>query len=118
MPTVAPSPAAEDLPAKVVQQQAQIRWLELRVKDLEIQLYGKKSEQRRGDEDDGNLQWEELLGEVRALAPAPAEPDAPAKAPSKKTGLKKGPKPLDPALLSAVTQNPPLSDCAAIKQYA
>jgi transposase len=96
MPPIAP--AAEDLPAKVAQQQAQIRWLELRVKDLEIQLYGKKSEKRRGDADDGNLQWEELLGEVRALAPAPAEPDASAKAPSKKTGLKKGPKPLDPAL--------------------
>ena len=96
MAPVAPAPNAEDLPAKVAQQQAQIRWLELRVKDLEIQLYGKKSEQRRGGEEDGNLQWEELLGEVRALAPA--EPDAPAKAPSQKTGLKKGPKPLDPAL--------------------
>ena len=73
MAPVAPAPNAEDLPAKVAQQQAQIRWLELRVNDLEIQLYGKKSEQRRGGEEDGNLQWEELLGEVRALAPAEPE---------------------------------------------
>ena len=90
-------PEAEDLPAKVVAQEAQIRWLELRVKDLETQLYGKKSEKRRILEEDGNLTWDELLGEVRALAPAAEEPSSP-KAPSKKMGLKKGPKPLDPAL--------------------
>lgn len=88
----------EDLPAKVAQQQAQIRWLELRVKDLGTQLFGKKSEKRSGSGDDGNLQWDELLGEVRALAPVPAQPPTPVTAtgPSRKTGLKKGPKPLDP----------------------
>ncbi len=58
----------EDLPAKVAQQQAQIRWLELRVKDLETQLFGKKPEKRSGSGDDGNLQWDELLGEVRVGA--------------------------------------------------
>lgn len=98
MPPIGPEPKAEDFPAKVAQQQAQIRWLELRVKDLEIQLYGKKSETRRTSEADNNLQWEELMGEVRALAPAAEESPSAAKAPSKKTGLKKGPKPLDPAL--------------------
>jgi hypothetical protein len=84
----------------VAQQQAQIRWLELRVKDLETQLFGKKSEKWSGSGDDGNLQWDELLGEVRALAPVPAQPPTPVTAtePSRKTGLKKGPKPLDPAL--------------------
>ena len=88
----------EDLPAKVAQQQAQIRWLELRVKDLETQLFGKKSEKRSDSGDDGNLQWDALLGEVRALAPVPAQPATPVTAtgPSRKTGLKKGPKPLDP----------------------
>lgn len=82
----------------MAQQQAQIRWLELRVKDLETQLFGKKSEKRSGSGDDGNLQWDELLGEVRALAPVPAQPPTPVPAtePSRKTGLKKGPKPLDP----------------------
>jgi transposase len=90
----------DDLPAKVAQQQAQIRWLELRVKDLETQLFGKKSEKRSDSGDDGNLHWDELMGEVRALAPVPAQPPTPVTAtgPSRKTGLKKGPKPLDPAL--------------------
>jgi len=97
MPPIGPEPKPEDLPTKVAQQQAQIRWLELRVKDLEIQLYGKKSESRRTEADD-NLKWEELLGDVRALAPVPQEAPVSPKAPSKKTGLKKGPKPLDPAL--------------------
>ena len=98
MPPTGPEEKAEDLPAKVAQQQAQIRWLELRVKDLEIQLYGKKSEARRTSEADGNLQWDELMRDMRALAPVTEEPPSSPKAPSKKTGLKKGPKPLDPAL--------------------
>ena len=61
----------------MAQQQAQIRWLELRVKDLGTQLFGKKSEKRSGSGDDGNLQWDALLGEVRALAPVPAQPPTP-----------------------------------------
>jgi transposase len=97
MSPIRPEPNADDLRAKVAEQQAQIRWLELQVKDLRIQLYGRKSEKRRGGDESNTLQWEELLGNVRALAPAGDAPVAP-NAPSKKTGLKKGPKPLDPAL--------------------
>jgi len=76
----------------------QNRWLELRVKDLETQLFGRKSEQRRGAPDETNLEWTELLGEVQALASTlPAEP-APAKSPGRKSAIPMGPKPLDPAL--------------------
>lgn len=77
---------------------AQIRWLELRVKDLETQLFGRKSEQRRGPADENNLEWAELLGEAQALAPTPpVEPASPAKSPGK-SRAPMGPKPLDPAL--------------------
>lgn len=72
MPSLSPEP--EQLQAKVAEQQVQIRWLELRVKDLEIQLYGAKSEQRGGHEEDNNLQWEELMKDVRVLAPAAEAP--------------------------------------------
>jgi transposase len=98
MPSLSPEPKPEQLQAKVAEQQVQIRWLELRVKDLEIQLYGAKSEKRGGHEEDNNLQWEELMKEVRVLAPAAEAPSSPQKSPSQKSGLKKGPKPLDPAL--------------------
>lgn len=77
---------------------AQIRWLELRVKDLETQLFGRKSEQRRGPADENNLEWAELLGAAQALAPSPpVEPAPPAKSPGKQRAPM-GPKPLDPAL--------------------
>jgi transposase len=79
----------------VAEQQVQIRWLELRVKDLETQLFGRKSEQRRGGEDN-NLVWAELLGAAQALAPTP--PASPAKSPRQKSAVPMGPKPLDPAL--------------------
>jgi transposase len=74
---------------------AQVRWLELRIKDLDTQLFGRKSEQRRGGEDN-NLVWAELLGAAQALAPTP--PPAPAKSPRQKSAIPMGPKPLDPAL--------------------
>jgi transposase len=99
MTSSSPTAQPEEPNAKIAAQAAQIRWLELRVKDLEIQLYGSKSEQKRGaDQPDNNLQWAELLQDVRALAPEPAAPPVAPKAPSKKTGVAKGPKPLDPAL--------------------
>ena len=92
-----PAPAAENLLAQVAEQRAQIRWLELRVKDLETQLFGRKSEQRRGAvEENNNLEWAELLGAVQALAPTPPVP--PTKSPGKKSAIPMGPKPLDPAL--------------------
>ena len=74
---------------------AQVRWLELRVKDLETQLFGRKSEQRRGGEEN-NLVWAELLEAAQALAPTP--PPAPVKSPRQKSAIPMGPKPLDPAL--------------------
>lgn len=77
---------------------AQICWLELRVKDLETQLFGRKSEQRRGPADENNLEWAELLGAAQALAPSPpVAPTPPAKLPGKPRAPM-GPKPLDPAL--------------------
>jgi hypothetical protein len=90
----------EALLAQVVGLRTQNHWLELRVKDLETQLYGRKSEQRRGPAEENNLQWQEILGQVQALAPVPpAESSEPQKrANSKKSTIAKGPKPLDPAL--------------------
>ena len=99
MQSVLPAPADDTLLAKVAGQQAQIRWLELRVKDLETQLFGRKSEQRRGPLEDNNLLWEELLADVQSLAPAQPTESAPSvKSPVKKSAIPKGPKPLDPAL--------------------
>jgi transposase len=97
LPTTAP-PDPEFLRQELAREQAKNRWLELRVKDLETQLYGRKSERRGGLPTDDNLSWDELLKEAQALAPtAEPVPVAPtARAP--KTGLPKGPKPLDPAL--------------------
>ena len=65
------------------------------MKDLETQLFGRKSERRRGGEDN-NLVWAELLGAAQALAATPLPP--PAKSPRKKSSIPMGPKPLDPAL--------------------
>jgi transposase len=97
----------------VVKLQAQNRWLELRVKDLETQLFGRKSERGRGQGEDNNLEWKDLLAEVQALAPAqPSEPAAPLKSPSKKSAIAKGPKPLDPSLPREVIKlaDPELKD--------
>jgi transposase len=103
-PVIASEP--EKLLTKVVEQQAQIRWLELRVKDLETQLFGRKSEQRRGAVAENNLEWEELLGAAQALAPTP--PTAPPKtSDKKKSTLPMGPKPLDPVLPREVIALPP-----------
>jgi transposase len=104
MESPVPAPAAENLLAQVAEQRAQIRWLELRVKDLETQLFGRKSEQRRGGTEENNLEWAELLGAAQALAPTPPAP--PAKAPVKKSSIPKGPKPLDPALPREVIKLP------------
>ena len=106
----------EKLLAQVAAQKAQIGWLELRVKDLETQLFGRKSEQRRGPQDENNLEWKELLGAASSLAPsAPAPASAPETVPSpekKKSALPRGPKPLDPALSREVIKlaDPELKD--------
>jgi len=60
----------EFLRQELQREQAKSRWLELRVKDLEAQLYGRKSERRGGLAPDDNLAWEDLLTEAQALAPA------------------------------------------------
>jgi transposase len=99
-----PAPATENLLTQVAEQRAQIRWLELRVKDLETQLFGRKSEQRRGAPEENNLEWAELLGAAQALAPTPPAP--PAKSPGQKSSIPKGPKPLDPALPREVIKLP------------
>jgi len=99
-------------PAQEVEQlRAQVRWLEVRVKDLERMLFGQKSERRPSPEDSNNLQWDQLLQDAAALAPAPAAPTqtaapAPAMTPAKKTTLPKGPKALDPALPREVIKVP------------
>ncbi len=110
MESPVPAPAAENLLAQVVELRTQNRWLELRVKDLETQLFGRKSEQRRGPADDNNLEWQELLGEAQALAPT--APALVAKSPGKKSSIPMGPKPLDPALPREVIKvaDPELKD--------
>lgn len=107
-----PTPPQPTSPEQVEQLRAQVRWLELRVKDLETQLYGRKSERRAVDSDDDDLAWDELLKEAQTLAPT-AEPVPVAPSPrSVKTGIAKGPKPLDPALPREVitVPNPDLKE--------
>ena len=97
--------APENLLTQVTQLRAQNRWLELRVKDLETQLYGRKSEQRRSPEGENNLEWKELLGAAESLAPAPAaQPEPVASVREQKSSIPRGPKPLDPALPREVIQ--------------
>ena len=98
------TPTAENPLAQVADLRAQVRWLELRVKDLETQLFGRKSEQRRGPAGDNNLEWKELLGEATPLAASPGP--ASAKPPGKLRSLPMGPKPLDPALPREVISVP------------
>jgi len=105
MESPAPVPAAENLHSEVEKLRAEKRWLELRVKDLETQLYGRKSEQRRGPAGDDRQEWLELLGEAKVLAPE-TPGSAPAKLAGKKSTLPKGPKPLDPALPREVIKVP------------
>lgn len=92
--------SAPKTPAQEVEQlRAQIRWLELRVKDLETQLFGRKSERRASPPDANNLEWEQLLQDTQALAPVAVEPAVPTpKSATPRSRLPKGPKPLDPAL--------------------
>jgi transposase len=96
----------EFLRQELQREQAKSRWLELRVKDLETQLYGRKSERRGGLAPDDNLTWAELLAEAQALPPAAAPVPAAPVTRSLKTWLPKGPKPLDPALPREVIQVP------------
>lgn len=106
-----PAPEPKTPPQEVEQLRAQIRWLELRVKDLETRLFGRKSERRASPEDSNNLQWDQVLQEAESLAPAPITPlpttsPAPDKTPAKKASLPKGPKPLDPTLPREVIKLP------------
>ena len=99
MESPVPAPDTEKLLAEVAGLRVEKRWLELRVKDLETQLFGRKSEQRRGDPaGDNNLEWEELLGAAQALAPTPVPAAPQARSPGRKSTVPMGPKPLDPAL--------------------
>lgn len=102
----APVPDTERLLAEVTALRVEKRWLELKVKDLETQLYGRKSERRGDPAGDDNLQWEELLGAARALAPEPAAEATQPKSPGRKSATPMGPKPLDPALPREVIQVP------------
>ena len=74
---------------------AENKRLELRVKDLEKQLYGSKADRRR-PEDENQTTFAELDQEASESEP----PAAPATAPRRKErkGKKKGPKPLSPKL--------------------
>ena len=76
-----PTTEPEVLRQEVAQLRAQNRWLELRVKDLEGRLYGPQSERRPSSEDSNNLEWEQLLRDAQALAPAPTTPASPASLP-------------------------------------
>jgi transposase len=96
----------ESLRQEVAQLRAQNRWLELRVKDLERQLFGRKSERRASPEDANNLEWEQLLKDAQALAPATVEPAPTPKSMTRQSTLPKGPKPLDPALPREVIKVP------------
>jgi transposase len=100
-PTLQP-PTPDAPEPKVAQLQAQVRWLELRVKDLETQLFGRKSEQHRGHAEENNLEWKELIGAAQSLAPVAPTPaevgPKPAETVTRKATAPKGPKPLDPAL--------------------
>ena len=92
------TPEPENLLAQVVELRVQNRWLELRVKDLEVQLFGRKSEQRRSPAEENNLAWAELLAAAQALAPTGAAPVPATKSSARKSSIPMGPKPLDPAL--------------------
>ena len=103
--------ASDNLPLAVAAQREQIRWLELRVKDLETQLFGRKSERNR-TVPDNNL----LLGAIlpAATVPVVAQAGAQAAAAAVATGAAaapaarapKGPRPLDPALPREVIELP------------
>jgi transposase len=101
-----PTSEPESLRQEVTQLRAQNRWLELRVKDLETQLFGRKSERRSSSEDTNNLEWEQLLKDAQALTPATVERAPAPKSTSKQPALPKGPKPLDPALPREVIKVP------------
>lgn len=101
-----PTTEPEALRQEVAQLRAQNRWLELRVKDLETQLFGRKSERRASPEDPNNLEWEQLLQDAQALAPAAADPAPTPKSSTQRSTLPKGPKPLDPTLPREVIQVP------------
>jgi len=106
-----PTAEPETPPQQVEQLRAQIRWLELRVKDLEARLFGRQSERRASPQEANNLEWEQLLKDAQVLAPATTTPTPtaspePAKTPAKIPTLPKGPKPLDPALPREVIQVP------------
>ena len=112
MESPVPKSDTEKLLAEVAGLRVEKRWLELRVKDLETQLFGRKSERRGDPAGDNNLEWEELLGAAQALAPTPTPAAPPAKSPGRKSTIAMGPKPLDPALPREVIKlaDPDLKD--------
>jgi len=93
-----PAPASSaDLPQKVASLREQNRWLELRIKDLEMQLFGRKSEKSRTPPDD-NLLLAEIIPAASAATAVVNEPAAPARPAVATTRAPQGPRPLDPAL--------------------
>jgi transposase len=90
-----PAPALA-LPEQVAALREQNRWLQLRIKDLEVQLFGRKSEKNRTVPDD-NLVMAEIIP-AQGPAPVVSEPAPQPEPKSAKPRTPKGPRPLDPAL--------------------
>ena len=74
-----------------------VQWQQLRIKDLEVQLYGRKSEKSRTPPDD-NLLLAEIIPAASAATAVVNEPAAPARPAVAQPRAPKGPRPLDPAL--------------------
>lgn len=102
--TPSPPAASAPLPEQVAALREQNRWLQLRIQDLEVQLYGRKSEKNRTASEE-NLEIAQIVAQV---GPAPVVSE-PAAAPEPKTAAPrapKGPRPLDPALPRETIQVP------------
>jgi transposase len=102
-----PAPSAA-LPEQVSALREVVRWQELRIKDLETQLYGRKSEKNRTAPEQ-NLLLPEII--PAAGVAVVREPEAPVHSPAT-SRTPKGPRPLDPALPreSVVVAAPALKD--------
>jgi len=74
-----------------------VQWQQLRIKDLEVQLYGRKSEKNR-TAPDRNLEIAEIVAQVQSPAPVVSEPAEQPEPKAAQPRAPKGPRPLDPAL--------------------